>query len=98
MTTGLPVALIVAVSVSITPSGTPTPNFNTGLIMGSSSVIDVTTRMRTYSTLTAVANDFGTSAPEYLGAQAWFGQLPQPTSLNIGRWAQAATGGQLYGG
>jgi hypothetical protein len=98
MTTGLPVALIVAVSVSITPSGTPTPNFNTGLVMGSSSVIDVVTRMRTYSTLTAVANDFGTSAPEYLAAQAWFGQLPQPTSLNIGRWAQAATPGQLYCG
>ncbi len=98
MTTGLPVALIVAVSVSITPSGTPTPNFNTGLIIGTSAVIDVVTRMRTYSTLTAVANDFGTSAPEYLQAQAWFGQLPQPTSVNIGRWANAATNGQLYCG
>lgn len=95
---GLPVALIVAVSVAITPSGTPTPNFNTGLIMGSSSVIDVVTRMRTYSTLTQVANDFGTSAPEYLAAQKWFGQLPKPTTLNIGRWAQAATNGQLYAG
>lgn len=98
MNTGLPVALIVAVSVSITPSGTPTPNFNTGLVMGSSSVIDVVTRMRTYSTLAAVAADFGTVAPEYLAAQAWFGQLPQPTSLNIGRWAQSATSGQLYCG
>jgi hypothetical protein len=93
---GLPVALIVAVSVAITPSGTPTPNFNTGLIMGSSSVIDTVTRMRTYSSLTAVANDFGTAAPEYLAAQEWFTQLPKPTTLNIGRWAQAATNGQLY--
>jgi hypothetical protein len=98
MITGLPVALIVAVSVSITPSGTPTPNFNTGLVMGSSSVIDVVTRMRNYPNLTAVANDFGNMAPEYLAAVAWFGQLPQPTSLNIGRWAQAATAGQLYCG
>lgn len=96
--TGLSVALVVAVSVSITPSGTPTPNFNTGLIMGSSAVIDVVTRMRSYTTLAAVAADFGTSAPEYLAAQEWFAQLPQPTSLNIGRWAQAATAGQLYGG
>lgn len=98
MNTGLSVALIVAVSVSITPSGTPTPNFNTGLVMGSSTVIDVVTRMRTYATLAAVAADFGTSAPEYLAAAAWFGQLPQPTSLNVGRWAQAATAGQLYCG
>lgn len=98
MNVGLPVALIVAVSVAFTPSGTPTPNFNTGLVLGSSSVIDVVTRMRTYSTLNGVATDFGTSAPEYLAAQAWFGQLPQPTSLCVGRWAQSATSGQLYGG
>jgi hypothetical protein len=99
----LPVSLLVAVSVTLTPTGAQTPNFNTAMVMGSSAtagapVIDVVTRMRTYATLAAVGVDFGNTAPEYLAATEWFAQLPQPTSLNIGFWAQSATSGQLYGG
>jgi hypothetical protein len=53
--------------------------------------------MRTYATLNSVALDFGTTAPEYLAAAAWFGQSPQPGNLLIGRWAQTATAGRLIG-
>lgn len=95
----LPISLIIAVGVTLTPTGVQTPNFNTALVVGSTAgVIDTVTRMRTYATLSAVATDFGTTAPEYLAAVEWFSQLPAPTSLNIGFWANSATPGQLYGG
>jgi hypothetical protein len=92
----LPVSRLVNVGVVLSPAGAQAPQLNTGLVLGTSTVIDVVSRMRTYLTLAAVATDFGTSAQEYLAAQAWFGQTPQPTSLNIGRWAQAASAGQLF--
>jgi hypothetical protein len=96
--TNLPISRLVNFGVVITPAGVQAPSLNTGLVLGTSAVIDVVTRMRTYATLAGVAADFGTSAQEYLAAAAWFGQSPQPTSLCIGRWAQTASAGQLYGG
>src|SRR5579872_3472426 len=98
MTINLPVSRLVNVGVIITPQGAQGPALNTGLVLGTSKVIDTVTRMRTYATLAAVAADFGKSVEEYLAAQAWFGQSPQPTSLNIGRWAKTASNGQLIGG
>lgn len=95
---GLPVAGIIAVSIVLTPVGVATPNFNTALVLGTSTVIDVVSRMRTYGNLAGVAADFGTTAQEYLAAQAWFAQVPSPTSLCVGRWANAASSGQLIGG
>jgi hypothetical protein len=68
------------------------------LILGSSSgVIDTVERARSYIGIDEVAADFGTTAAEYLAAVLWFEQAPQPTSLMIGRWAQAATHGKLLG-
>src|SRR5271170_6277966 len=95
--TSLPISRLVNVSVTLTPQAAQAQNINTLLILGSSSIIDVVTRMRTYASIAAVAADFGTSAPEYLAASLWFAQAPQPTSLNIGRWAKTASAGQLYG-
>lgn len=49
-------------------------------------------RVRTYSSLAGVAADFSdTTSPEYLAAQAFFGQNPHPTSLKIGRAALKPT-------
>jgi hypothetical protein len=98
MTTNLPVSRLVNVGVVITPQAAQAPSLNTGLILGTSTVIDTVTRMRVYSTLLGVANDFGTSAEEYLAATLWFAQNPQPTSLNIGRWCKTAAAGQLICG
>jgi len=97
-TINLPISRLVNVGVVITPVGAQAPALNTGLVLGTSTVIDVVSRMRTYANLLGVANDFGTTAQEYLAAVAWFGQSPQPTSLNIGRWAKLASAGQLYCG
>lgn len=98
MTIGLPISSIVAVAVSLSPTPTPTINLDTLLILGDSNVIDVHQRLRTYTALSAVATDFGTTAPEYLAAKLYFGQTPQPQTLFIGRWARTATAGLALGG
>ncbi len=97
-TINLSTTRLVNFSAVVTPQGVQAPSLNTGLVLGTSRVIDVIERMRDYDSLTAVAVDFGTVCEEYYSAQAWFGQSPQPTSLNIGLWANADTPGQLVGG
>jgi hypothetical protein len=88
---------LVTASVNLTPSAAQAAALNTLLILGSTDVIDVGERMRSYADITSVASDFGTSAPEYEAAALYFSQSPRPTSLYIGRWAEAATAGLLKG-
>jgi len=94
----LPVSRLINVTVSLLPTAAQSQNLSSCLVIGSSTVIDVVSRMRSYNTLTAVATDFGTSAPEYLAANLWFQQNPQPQQLLIGRWAKTASSGQLFCG
>lgn len=91
----LPISRIVNVAVNLSPAGAQSQSLSDLLILGTSTVIDPTERMRTYASLSAVATDFGTSAEEYLAAQAWFAQLPQPTQIRVGRWAKTAAAGGL---
>lgn len=98
MSTSLPISRLIDVNVNLSQQGAQAQNLNAMLVLGSSSVIDVATRIRNYTSLAQVAADFGTNAPEYLAALLWFEQAPQPTQLYIGRWAKAATPGQLFGG
>ena len=93
----LPVNRIVNVKIQMSPMAAAFRNFGAMLIVGSSDVIDVAERIRAYSSVTEVAADFGTSAPEYDAAVAFFAQSPQPTNVQIGRWAKEATSG-LYRG
>lgn len=94
----LPVSGVVNVSVSLTPLAAATRSFGSLLILGASDVIDTTERIRQYSSITDVANDFGTSAPEYKAAALYLSQSPKPAVLYIGRWAQVATAARLKGG
>lgn len=48
-------------------------------------------RVRTYSSLLEVADDFAAGTPEYLAANSLFAQSPHPTSLKIGRAALKPT-------
>lgn len=91
----LPVSRAVAVSVNLAPNAAQAQSLSNLLIMGVSTVIDTLERYRTYATLAAVATDFGTNTAEYLAAQKWFSQSPQPTSVIIGRWFQSAASGGL---
>jgi hypothetical protein len=97
MPQGLAVSDVVSVGVILSPTAAVGRDFGTLLIIGSSPVIDVRERIREYATLTQVAADFGTSAPEYLAATAYFSQSPMPFRLKIGRWAQAASSALLRG-
>ena len=97
MSTGLSVSDVVTVNVNFTPVAAALRNFGNLLIVGSSPVVDTTERLRLYTSLTAIASDFGTSASEYLAAQAFFAQTPTPAQVYVGRWAQTATSGVLHG-
>lgn len=98
MGTGLPISRLINVSVNLAPKAAQFPNLSTLLVLGTSAVIDAVERLRNYSSLAAVAADFGTMAQEYLSAVLWFEQRPSPTTLTIGRWLNAASHGQLIGG
>lgn len=93
----LPVNRIVDVTIQMSPLAAATRNFGAMLIVGASDVIDTQERIRAYSSVTDIANDFGTSSSEYQAAVAFFAQSPQPTTVQVGRWARSATSG-LYKG
>lgn len=98
MTTGLPVSRLINVDVNLAAQAAQAPNLNSLIIIGDSDVIDVQTRVVSYSGLDEIATQFGTNAPEYKAAALWFSQRPSPTQLYIGRWAQSAVAGRLIGG
>lgn len=94
---GLSVNDVVSVAVSLTPTAAQERNFGSLLILGDSGVIDITSRYRLYTSLSAVGQDFGGTAPEYLAAAIAFGQNPSLQQLYIGAWARLATSGVLVG-
>jgi hypothetical protein len=95
MSNTLPVSRVVSTTVNMTPAGAQSQSLSDLLVLGVSAVIDPVERYRTYASIADLAADFGTSAPEYLAAVAWFGQSPQPTQIIIGRWVDAASAGGL---
>lgn len=83
---------IVQISVTISPAAAVGPSFNLGLIVGQSTVIAGTPqdRVRLYSSTAGMLSDgFSNTSPEYLAAQLYFSQTPQPAQVLIGRWNQA---------
>ena len=93
----LPVSRVVNVKVEMSPVAAALRNFGAMLVIGSTDVIDVGERIREYNDIGTVADDFGTDAPEYAAAQAFFAQSPKPTMLYIGRWAKTAVAGLAKG-
>lgn len=83
----LPLSDIVDVKVNVGPVAAVRTNFNLGLIIGKSSIISDTQRIKTYSKLADMTADGWTGLePEYLAAQIYFSQTPQPSRVAIGRW------------
>ncbi len=95
---GLNVADVVRVDVTLSPLAVPVRNFGVPLLIGASEVIDVAERQRQYTSLDEVSEDFTTDTDEYKAAAIFFGQNPQPALCFIGRWAQTDTAAILYGG
>lgn len=98
MPQGLPVSRLINVSVNLSPQAAQGANLNSLVVLGDSDVINVQDRMRSYGSLNEVAEDFSITDPEYRAASLFFGQVPQPNQLYIGRWASTATSGLLVCG
>ena len=83
----LPVSNVVNVSISLAALAAGPRSFGTLLILGTTSgVIDTIERMREYSSITEVGDDYGVDDPEYQAALVYFGQSPKPRTLYIGFW------------
>ncbi len=87
----------VSVVVNVSPLAVPYELFGLPLVIGDSPVIDVNQRIREYTSIEGVGGDFSDMDPEYLAAEDFFAQTPQPSLIAIGRWASAATPGLLHG-
>lgn len=94
----LSVSNLVKVTIDLSPLAAQGRSFGTLMIAGDSNVISGLERFRSYTNITDVADDFGTTAPEYLAADLYFSQVPQPSNLMVGRWLRTATSGQNLGG
>lgn len=86
---------IVRVNVNIAETYAVTENgCNTGLIIGDSTVISTTDRVKSYSSLSSVAAaGFSPSSDEYKAAALYFAQNPVPEKVYIGRYDSTASTG-----
>lgn len=98
MAQGLNISRLNRVSYAITPASAQVRSFGILIGIGDSDVINGQERVRSYTGLSTIASQFGTSAPEYLGAQKYYAQRPQPFQMLIGRWIRTATAGFISGG
>ena len=88
MPQGLSVGRLIRTTVNLSPLAAQRRGFGVLLTLGDSTVVAAGEAPRTYTSLESVAAEFGLVAPEYLEAQAYFGQTPKPQSMMIGRWAR----------
>ena len=98
MAKALSVDRIVRVSVNLQPKAAPRRNFGVLCIAGSSAVINQLERIRYYTGIAGVADDFGVTAPEYKAAELFFAQVPRPYTLAIARWLKEPAPAILQGG
>ena len=98
MANGLSVSNIVNVTINMSPKAAQARDFGAFLIVGPSDIIDSSERIRRYSDLNGVIQDFGTDTPEYYAADLFFSQSPQPSILYIGRFIKTSSPAVLNGG
>jgi hypothetical protein len=94
----LSVSRLINVSVNLGALPAVGRSFNVLMIAGDSPVISGLERTRSYTSIEGVAQDFPSTAPEFLAAELYYSQNPKPVNLMIGRWLSAATAGFNLGG
>lgn len=94
----LSVDRVVRVTVNLQPKAVPRRNFGVLCIAGSSDVIDPQERLRYYTSINEVADDFGLEAPECAAAELYFSQSPRPSILAVGRFVKEAAPARIRGG
>lgn len=78
---------IVEISVVLSPVATIRSGFNIGLIVGSSTHISASDRVKVYTGIAGmIADGFLSTEAEYKAATLYFSQNPKPTKVAIGRW------------
>ncbi|WJV61059.1 DUF3383 family protein [Pectobacteriaceae bacterium C52] len=85
---GLPLSRVTNVTVTLSARAAQGRNFGSMLILGDSTVIPITERLRLYSSADDIGDDFGVDSEEYKAAVIWFSQSPQPTQIYVGRWVK----------
>lgn len=102
MSTTLPVSDVVTVAISLSPTPPQARAFNSALVLGTSTVLPLYDRVRTYTQLVGgVDADFASNTDEYKAAAAWFGRSAEgvvPPPLKIGRRFTADQAASLRGG
>lgn len=91
MAKGLPLNRVTNVTVTLSARAAQGRNFGSMLILGNSTVIPITERLRLYSDPADIGDDFGIDSEEYKAAVVWFSQSPRPTQLYVGRWIDSLT-------
>ncbi|EAW0248746.1 DUF3383 domain-containing protein [Salmonella enterica] len=91
MAKGLPLNRVTNVTVTLSARAAQGRNFGSMLILGNSTVIPITERLRLYSDPADIGDDFGVDSEEYKAAVVWFSQSPRPTQLYVGRWVDSLT-------
>jgi hypothetical protein len=85
----LPLDSIINVTVLVSPQAPQAPTFNQGIVVGPSSVIPSSQRVRTYAVSTALAqmlaDGFSSTSGEYLAVTAYVSQVPAPSTVQVGR-------------
>jgi hypothetical protein len=86
----LPLGQIVDVEIFVSPQAPAAPEFNQGLVIGTSTVIPsfggLSPRIRKYFNVAEILSDgFNLNSPEYIAASIYFSQSPAPAILWLGR-------------
>lgn len=83
----LPLTPVVDVNIISSPIAQGRLSYNLGLILGDSTVLDTTTRVKLYSSVADMLSDgFLSTDPEVEAATIYFSQSPQPNNVVIGRY------------
>lgn len=91
---GLPLSRVTNVTVTLSARAAQGRNFGSMLILGDSTIIPITERLRLYSSADDIGDDFGVESEEYKAAVIWFSQSPRPTQVYVGRWAKTLATGE----
>ena len=94
MAKGLPLSRVANVAVTLSARAAQGRNFGSMLLLGDSTVIPISERIRLYSSADDIGDDFGVDSQEYAAAVIWFSQQPQPTQIYVGRWAKTLASGE----
>lgn len=94
MAKGLPLSRVSNVTVTLSARAAQGRNFGSMLLLGDSTVIPISERIRLYSSADDIGDDFGVDSQEYAAAVIWFSQQPRPTQIYVGRWVKKLETGE----